>query len=109
MAALVAHHARREDAHQILFLIGGCISAIGVLSVQRSLGFDMKLEQGVRSILPANLVVSSIVSAVAHSTPPFKSYLSQNSTMDSGKSQIDSVGDEKSGLRESIQKGMVGL
>ena len=107
MAALLAHHTRREDSYQNVFLTGGFIAALGVLSVRRSLGLDMTFEQGIRTILPASLVVSSIASFVAHSTPPFKSYISQNSTIEGGWSQLDSVPDEKSGLQEPLQKGVV--
>ena len=109
MAALVAHHARREDTYQNVFLIGGFISALGVLSVRRSLGLDMTFEQGIRTNLPASLVVSSIVGVVAHSTPPFKSYLFRSSTMEGGRSQFDSVRDEKSDLQPQVQKRVVGL
>lgn len=109
MAALVAHHTRRDDTYQNVFLIGGFICALGVLSVRRSLGLDMTFEQDIRTILPASLIVSSIVSVVAHSMPPFKSYMSQNRIIEDGRSKLDGVRDEKTGFQEPVQQGVVGL
>ena len=108
MAALVAHHTRRGDTYQNVILTGGFISALGVLSVRQSLGLDMTFEQGLRTILPASLIVSSTVSVVAHSMPPFKSCMSQNSTMEGETSQLDSVRDRKN-LQEPLQKRVAGL